>query len=264
MGPSFDARDQLARLIADPPAGERTLLELVPVWEGLEGTPARVAARLRLFALSWDPLAWLPDRASVWATANGDGDLWELVVYATLTGLTDRGDPTAAFDELAETAVLAGSGQEQLLASGAYPQLAARGRAPGLLERPVGSAALGQPLLSAPAGAWEPIGLGAIQDLVQAVFGPVDLDRAAVRLAVGGPRRPGCPACANGRLGFPGELAEAAPLMCPRHRKKAEALISRRLDRAQASNPKGWDAIARASARLHDLPDPSERSAGEL
>lgn len=109
---------------------------------------------------------------------------------------------------------------------------------------------------SAPAGAWEPIGLGAIQDLVQAAFGPVDLDRSAVRLGLGAPRRPGCPACARTRFGFPGELAEATPLMCPRHRKKAEALTSRRLDRARASDPAGWDAIGRASARLHDLPDP--------
>ena len=91
------------------------------------------------------------------------------------------------------------------------------------------------------------MGLGAITDLVQHAFGPVDLDRSPVELAAVTAVHPRCPACAGGRFGFPGELAEAKATMCPTHLREAESVINRRLARANASNPDGWAAITAAS-----------------
>ncbi len=38
--------------------------------------------------------------------------------------------------------------------------------------------------------------------------------------------------------------------MCPPHRKEADAVIRRRIARAEASNPAGWQMLGDASARL--------------
>jgi len=69
--------------------------------------------------------------------------------------------------------------------------------------------------------------------------------------------RPGCPACAGQRFGFPAELAEARDGMCPAHRAEAESAITHRLVRAEASNPDGWGALGDATRRLQQphLPD---------
>jgi tetratricopeptide (TPR) repeat protein len=85
----------------------------------------------------------------------------------------------------------------------------------------------------------------------------VDLDRSIVELAAATRPRAGCPACAGGRFGFPGELAEARAEMCPAHRAEAERVIRRRLDRAEASNPDGWGALGDATRRseLPHLPN---------
>jgi len=96
---------------------------------------------------------------------------------------------------------------------------------------------------------WEDIGLGAITDIVQHAFGPVDLDGSPVELRMAD-SRPGCPACAGKRFHFPAELAEARDRMCPAYRAEAEAVITHRLGRAAASNPDGWRALGGASRRL--------------
>jgi tetratricopeptide (TPR) repeat protein len=97
---------------------------------------------------------------------------------------------------------------------------------------------------------WQGIGLGAITDFVQQAFGPVDFDRSLVELTAADVPLPGCPACAGRRFKFPADLADAQDLMCQAHRKEADALINRRMARAEASNPAGWRMTADASARL--------------
>ena len=62
--------------------------------------------------------------------------------------------------------------------------------------------------------------------------------------------RPGCPACAGRRFKFPADLADAQDRMCPPHRTEADAVIRRRIARAEASNPAGWRMLGDASARL--------------
>src|SRR5260370_14687619 len=102
----------------------------------------------------------------------------------------------------------------------------------------------------AESAAWDDIGLGAITDFVQQAFGPAELDGSLVELSVTRARHPGCPAWAGRRLKFPADLADSRDRMCPAHRKEADAVIRRRMARAEASNPAGWRMLADASARL--------------
>ena len=99
-------------------------------------------------------------------------------------------------------------------------------------------------------GGWGAIGLGAITDIVNAAYGPVDLDRSPVRLGPVAVKRPGCPACAGEQFGFIAGLVEAQERMCAPHRKEAVSVQRKRLVRAEVSNPDGWAAIVDASTRL--------------
>lgn len=225
-GVSRDVRDAFE----GAPADERALLELRLAWPELGEVEALIAARLRVFLLTWDPLEWVGDRAPGWATATGDGDSCEVVLYLTLEEATRRarvGGETVA-------AVL-----------GAFA-----GRAPGLLSEVGSPPARPAPEIELASSGWEPIGLGAIQDLVEERFGPVDLDRSAVRLEPVGVPRPGCPACAGQRFGFPAELDEERAAMCAAHAGQARAITAERLERAPESNSEGWDAIVGASSLL--------------
>jgi len=149
----------------------------------LPGAHARVAARLGVFVLSWNPLAWRGEPFTPWATATGDGDGFELVLYVPLPEAADE----QRLGELCRSAVEVGVEQELALVSGAYAQLAHAGKVPELLSATGHLTTIDLPTLEPIADGWEPIGLGAIQDVVQARFGPVHLDRAAVALDAAAP-----------------------------------------------------------------------------
>ena len=100
------------------------------------------------------------------------------------------------------------------------------------------------------AAGWEPIGLGAIQDLAQERYGRVDLDRSRVRLEPATLPVPDCPACAGAQFGFPAELDDQRAAMCEEHAEQAQRIITERLERAPASNREGWDAIVGGSSML--------------
>jgi hypothetical protein len=249
------------KLLARQPEEEYSLLELALEWNDLVGAEAQLAAALRLFVLTRDPLDWLPDRGSAWATANADGDSLELPVYVTHAETQRRlvatgGDLAAAVGPLCATAVLAAAQCQGIIFAGAYPELAFRGEVPRLLEHEVNTVGLGTPAVSAPTSDWEPIGLGAIQDLVQDAFGPVTFDRSTVGLSPSDEPHAGCPACAGQRFGFPGDLLEALGRMCTVHREQGQELADSRIAQARASNPQGWRAIGKGSARINGLPDP--------
>ena len=74
----------LCDAIGRAPADERALLELRLQWPALDDAQARIAARLRVFLLTWDPLYW-HDRPPGRATATGDGDGCEAVRYVRAT-----------------------------------------------------------------------------------------------------------------------------------------------------------------------------------
>jgi hypothetical protein len=140
--------------------------------------------------------------------------------------------------ELTGSAVVVAARYEEAVTNGSYPSLLASGGAvPRLLSEPAAGAGLGTPELSLVSEGWQPIGLGAITDVVQEALGPVELDPSPVELAVSGEAVAGCPACGGARFGFPGELGESTPTMCQAHRVEAEAVSDQRFERAEASNP---------------------------
>ncbi len=243
-----DVRARLAR----PPLTDTKLLELAARWEGLAPAQARMADALRLFVVTWDPLEWLAPRPEAVATANA----WptEIVVYVPVWSLAEM----AGRRETTIAAVLAGLGgraittaaaHEDAVTSGRYAELAVRREVPALLSRSLGPA-LGEAVIMAESAQWEDIGLGAITDFVQEASGPVALDRSLVELTVTADPGPGCPACAGRRFNFPADLADSRDRMCPAHRKESDAVIRKRMARAEASNPAGWRILADASARL--------------
>jgi hypothetical protein len=248
-------------LLATPPQDEYSLLELAVGWDDLAGVDAQIAGALRLFVITRDPLDWLPDRGITWATSNGDGDGLELPVYVGRDEVLRRlatagGDVATAVGPLCETVVLNAIRCQGVLLAGGYPELAYRGDVPRLLSGIGDQPRLGTPGIVVRTSGWEPIGLGAIQDLVQDAFGPVDFDRSTIALPPSDAPRAGCPACRGIRFGFPGDLSEAKSAMCEPHRAAAEQITASRIARARASNPAGWRAIGKASARTNGLPEP--------
>lgn len=256
--------DDVRALLAAPPLTEKKLLELGIAWPRAASVPVsedartRMAAALRVFVITWDPLERLPPRPDAMATVNTGPPGLELVVYIprwSLAGLADRQHATLAevLAMVSGSAVLAAAMDEQRVLSGDYPDLVHQGAAPDLLADLAAGTALGPAEIRLESDGWQDIGLGAITDVVQHAFGKVDLDRSPVELAAaGGPRRD-CPACAGRRFGFPGDLAECRDRMCAQHQREATAVIDRRLARANASNADGWSALGDATIRL-ELP----------
>jgi hypothetical protein len=248
-------------LLAATPPYDYALLEFGLLWNGLDGVQAQLAAALRLFVITRDPLDWLSDRGSAWATANADGETLELPVYITRDEVQRKAEESAGHLELplgsvGETALVSATQCQGSIVSGAYPGLAFQGRVPRLLDHPTGPRSLGAPRIDLLSTGWEPMGLGVVQDLVQDAFGPVAFDRSAVTLKPAHVAHPGCPACAGSRFGFPGELAEVQAEMCNAHRSEASTVTASRIERARASNGVGWRALGKASARISDVPEP--------
>ncbi len=249
---------EVEQLLAAAPVTEKKLVELSAGWTGLSPAQARMADALRLFVITWDPLERLAPRPEGFATTNAGPPGLEIVVYAPAWSLvelaTERdGTVTAVLSAMAGSAVVTAAAHEDAVASGRYPRLVTQGAVPDLLaDLPAGSA-LGQAAIRLASAGWEDIGLGAITDIIQHAFGPVALDRSPVELAAAAPSRLGCPGCAGRRFNFPADLAEAQERMCQAHSDEAEAVIRKRLARANASNPRGWAALSEASRRL-ELP----------
>ena len=230
--------------MAAPPVEEPyALLELRLEWAGAEGLARALAAALRVFAITRDPLDWIPNRGRVWSTVNANGESLELPLYVLREELLARIDRAGgkllrALGALAAE-TLAAVASREALADGC-PELAL-GEATGV---------------HAPAGRWEPVGLGAVQDLVQEAFGPVALDRSLVTLAPLSRSVPGCPACAGSGFGFPGELVDAQATMCPAHRHQAQAIADQRIGEARRGNPVGWRALGKGAARVSGGAEP--------
>jgi hypothetical protein len=254
--------DDPVELLVAPPDGEYALLEFALEWDNVVDIEARLAAALRLFVITRDPLDWLVDRGGVWATSNANGDALELPVYVARDDVQRRvetagGDLATALGPIGEMVVTAAARCQGIILAGAYPELAFMEEIPRLLERQTDAAKLGIPAISVRSDGWEPMGLGAIQDLVQDAFGPVDLDRSSVALRSAAEPQAGCPACAGDCFGFPADLGVAQAAMCETHWAEANAVTASRIERARSSNPAGWRAIGKGSARISGGPDPA-------
>jgi len=247
--------DDVQRLLAAPPVTQKKLLELRLAWSGLPAEQAWTADRLRVFVITWDPLEPLGGRPDGFATVNAGPPGWELVVYLPIWSVLEQ----AGEQDGTVADVMAAKAASAVVAAAALSQREPAGGRGGswpamdLLADDSAGTGLGTPEIGLVSPGWEDIGLGAITDVVQAAFGPVDLDRSPVELAVTGRPQPGCPACGGRRFGFPGDLAESQPRMCATHRVESDTVIRARLARANASNPDGWAALADATIRL-ELP----------
>jgi hypothetical protein len=107
-----------------------------------------MADAVRLFVITWDPLAGMVERPSGFATTNGGSADLEIVVYLPTWSLVDmataRNNTLAAvMGAMAGSAVVTASHHEDTAHAGRYPDLAARGEVPDLLSDPAAGSALG-------------------------------------------------------------------------------------------------------------------------
>jgi tetratricopeptide (TPR) repeat protein len=256
-GPFAGLPAEVIEVMAGAPVQEKVLAEFGVAWSGLSEPQARMAETLRVFLVTWDPLEHHLPRPVAFATVNASPPGLEVVVYIpvwVLIAAAGREERVAdVVGELGGSAVVVAAANEEAVVSGRYPAQASRGSVPQLLDQRPAGAGLGTFELTLVSEGWEPIGLAAIGDVVQDALGPVDLDRSPVELAASAEPAAGCPACQARRFGFPAELGEAAPAMCPAHRAEADRVSTERFERARTSNPDGWGAVLDACRRL-ELP----------
>src|SRR5690242_21626085 len=148
------------RLLAEPPAMEKMLLELSVRWPGLAGPVARMGAAARVFVITWDPLAGMVERPDAFATTNGRSADLEIVVYVPTwslmrTAATHNSTLADVLSALAGSAVVAASRLADVVNAGRYPDLAARGELPDLLSDPADGGALGAATITAASNEWE-------------------------------------------------------------------------------------------------------------
>jgi hypothetical protein len=253
--------DPLA-LLDGAPDDEFALLELRLDWPpDLDVHPKKHQLWLRFFVITGDPLAWIADRGEAWAATTFADDVLELDVYVKLPALRREierhgGDLGAAVGRWAAPAMHAGLRYELVLAAGDYHDRAVAGKLPRLLEDVDGDRGVfAEPTIQV-RQPWGPIGLGALQDLVQEAFGSVDLDRSPVRLEPVEPPYDDCAACEGRSFGFPSGLEQAREGFCGAHKAAARAVNTARLAQAHESNPAGWRAIDKAAMRINKLPEP--------
>ncbi len=167
-GLTSEVRDALAAA----PDDERALLELRLGWTGLSEAQARIAARMRAFLLTWDPLEWVGDPGQVGPPRPGTAtpSRSSFICRRLRPSRVERGEGTTAavLGKLAGSVLAVGARHEQALVAGIYAQLVRAGEAPSLLCEPGSPAGSPAPELALAQEGWEPIGLGAIQDLVLA------------------------------------------------------------------------------------------------
>jgi hypothetical protein len=252
-----------AALLTAAPDDEFALIELRLDWPpDLEIYPKHKQLWLRLFVITGDVLAWIPDRGEAWASVTVDDEVLEVDVYVTLPavlrGMEEHdGDVAAAITPYAATVMQASLDHEDVLISGDYHARVLAGEAPRLLDDIDGDhGAFGKPEIQVRHG-WGVIGFGALLDLVQEAFGPVDLDRSVVALDPVDPPTDDCPACKGLTFGFPTDLEDARKGMCAPHDAQARAINQARIAHAREFNPAGWRAIDKGAMRINKLPEPS-------
>ncbi len=262
-------------LLDEAPDDEFALLELRLDWPPeVEIYPKKYQLWLRFFVLTGDPLAWIAERGEAWGASTLSEEVLELDVYVTLPALRREieahdGDLGAAVGHWAAAAMQTGLKYELVLAADDYHDRAVAGKLPRLLDGIGGDRGVwGRPTIQV-RRPWGPIGLGALQDLVQEAFGSIDLDRSDVMLDPVEPSYDDCAACGGRAFAFPSGLEDARERFCGAHKAAAKAVNVARLAHAHESNPAGWRAIDKAAMRINKLPEPTfapqpPRIVGEL
>jgi hypothetical protein len=252
-----------AALMEAAPDDAFALVELRLDWPpDLEIYPEHRQLWLRFFVITGDVLAWIANRGEAWASATVDDEVLEIDVYVLLPAVRrgmeqHGGDVAAAIAPYALAAMQAALANEEQLIAGDYHARVLAGEAPRLLDELADDyGPFGLPSIQARRG-WGPVGFGALLDLVQEAFGPVELDRTPVTLDPVQPPAEDCAACAGGSFGYPTQLEDARAQFCAPHDAAARALNAGRIAHARESNPAGWRAIDKAAMRINKLPEPS-------
>ncbi|HTJ75937.1 MAG TPA: SEC-C domain-containing protein [Acidimicrobiales bacterium] len=238
------------------PAEEKAQLELALQWTDLEGAPARVAERVRVRVLTWDPLGWMGERAAGLAAAvQGSGSGYSITLFVGAWALDHPVTGTVAGDlgALATSIVKVGAVNEAHLVSGDYADLAGENLAAPLLGAVALDDTAAAPAVALVAG-WRPIDEPTVLLVVEAELGSIDVDLTPRPLSAPDAPAPGCPACRGDAFSVPFALGHARPAMCPPHRAEALAEMARVTLQAERANPDGWEAFCHAAADL--LPAP--------
>ena len=237
------------------PVEEKAQLELAVRWTDLQGARARVAERLRVRVLTWDPLGWMEDDAEPVVTVEGSGSGYSITLFVAASTLDAPllGTVAAEITALADSIVRVGAVNEASLISGEWAELEQEGLVPPML----GALRLDDelpPVEIALVRDWWPVDVATVATVVAGVLGNVDLDLAPRALSASPTPSPGCSACAGATYSGPFAIDLARPAMCPHHRTEALDVMVRAVTRAEQSNPGAWEVFAHAAADL--LPAP--------
>ena len=249
--------ETVAAALRRVPVDDKAQLELAVTWpDSAAGAQRRVAGRLRIRVLTWDPIGWVEDEDPVPTVAvEGTGSEYRITLFVGAWMLDKPLLGTIAGDliALADSIVRVGAINEAHLVSGQWSGLEEEGLVPPLL----GALRLG-PVIDPGeidlVDDWRPIDEGTVATLVAAEFGPLDLDLTPRRLSAPGNPTPSCPACAGHEYSVPFELDRARPAMCPPHRAESLAVMARVIDQADDANADAWEIFSHAAADL--LPAP--------
>src|SRR4051812_48167393 len=193
--------DRLAGLPSDvagalrvAPTEEKAQLELVLQWTDLEGARARVAERIRVRVLTWDPLGWMGERsAGLAAAVQGSGSGYSITLFVGAWALDHPVTGTVAGDlgALATSIVKVGAVNEAHLVSGEYADLAAEGLVAPLLGAVAPDVAAAVPAVALVAG-WSPIDEPTVLMVAEAELGSIDLDLTPQPLSAPDAPEAGC------------------------------------------------------------------------
>jgi hypothetical protein len=277
LTPGPISADDLVAVLRGAPVLDKSELTVAVDWpKGTWGPDAGALAPLvHARIITWDPLLDLIEdpRPTAWTSvvpAADDGGpagstltVWIPISTTWSSAEVDHAGAADVVARLVASAVVAGapSGLAVLDASDAARR--SRGVGPDLLSAvdsaEVDAAVRRRPGLTVVSDGWQPIELPTLVAAAESRFGPILLDLSRVRLDRAPSHRASCPACHNETFGFVAELEDARESMCPFHTEAAGTVITRRLRKAQHTNPDGMEAVTEATIALEypHVPEPA-------
>ena len=244
--------EDVAAALGNPPVEQKAVLDLALHPPGLQGAAARVAERLRVRVLTWDPVGWTEEGdAGPAVTVEGTGSAYSISLFVGAWSLDAPllGTVTAELTALADSIVRVGALNEASLISGQWDDLEEDGLVPPLLGALRLDAGL-PPARVDLVTLWRSIDEPTIATIVAGRFGPLDLDLSPRALSTLPKPSPGCSACAGERYSVPFELDLARPSMCGPHRAEALAVMARVTRQAEEHNEDAWLVFCHAAADL--------------
>lgn len=247
--------DAVAAAISGTPVDEKAQLELAVRPAHLASAAARVADRLRVRILTWDPIGWVEREPVPVVAVEGSGSGYRITLFLGAWAL-DSPLLESVADEitaLVDSIVRVGAANEASLISGEWVDLEDEGLVPPML----GALRLDGDVPPADIEIvkdWWPIDVSTVAEVVAGAFGSFDLDLAPRPLSTRPKPSPGCPACNGARYSVPFELDLARPAMCATHRTEALDVMGQAVGQAEGGNPESWEVFAHAAGDL--LPGP--------